>query len=155
MTTLASPATKHDSVTAYACSDHRRLEAQLRDACAHVTAADFQGALIAHAAFQAGLENHIRIEEQVLFPLFETLVGIMGGPTTTLRQEHREIVRTTALMGEALVRGDAKAFEAGVTFLQGTLDPHHSKEEHVLYPTTDRALTDQERKSVVERLMRE
>jgi hypothetical protein len=42
-----------------------------------------------------------------------------------------------------------------VTFLQGTLAPHHSREEHVLYPTTDRALTDQERRAVVERLLRE
>jgi hypothetical protein len=58
-------------------------------------------------------------------------------------------------MREALDRGDARAFQGGVTFLQGTLAPHHSREEHVLYPTTDRALTDQERRAVVERLLRE
>ena len=155
MTTAATPAPKHDSVTAYACSEHRRLEALLREASSRVEAGDFRAARKSHAAFQAGIESHIRIEEQVLFPLFETLVGIMGGPTMTLRQEHREVLRTAALMRESLDRGDARAFQAGVTFLQGTLAPHHSREEHVLYPTTDRAITDQERRSVVERLLRE
>jgi hemerythrin-like domain-containing protein len=154
MTTQPSLTTGFDSVTEYECFDHRRLDALLRKASADALA----GAGSARAsceAFEQALTRHIRIEEQVLFPLFETRIGIMGGPTETLRQEHREIQHAAALMRAAIARNDVDAFRDACAFLQGALAPHHSKEEHVLYPTTDRALSDAERAMVLERLLRE
>jgi hemerythrin-like domain-containing protein len=153
--TQTLPAASLESITIYVKADHRRLDALLHAVCADVEAGRLRSAQLAYEAFDSGLARHIRFEEQLLFPLFEARVGIVGGPTATLRQEHRQIEHAAALMRDALDRSDAQAFRDGCAFLRALLPQHDSKEEHVLFPTTDRALSDAERAAVLRRLRRE
>jgi hemerythrin-like domain-containing protein len=81
-------------------------------------------------------------------------VGIVGGPTAALRDEHRELARSVVLMREALERDDAEAFQDALRLLATTLRQHCSKEERVLFPTTDAALSESERAAACERLRR-
>jgi hemerythrin-like domain-containing protein len=155
VTTHTITPTTPESVTSRIKQDHARLEALLCAACANVQDGRFEAARDAYEDFAAGLARHIRFEEQVLFPLFEARVGIVGGPTAMLRQEHREIEQAAGLMRAALRRHDAPAFAEACAFLRSLLPPHDAKEEHVLCPTTDQALSDHERAAVLRLLLRD
>ena len=155
MTTQPSPLAPTDSLTAHVCREHGLLNALLRDVCHDVDTGQLDAARISGEAFERRLARHLRVEERLLFPLFEARVGILGGPTATLRQEHREIERCVSLMREALDRGDADAFQDSLRLLRTILRQHYAKEEHVLFPTTDAALSESERVAARERLRRE
>ncbi len=144
-----------DDVTGYLSWDHDRLDAILAEVCAAVDGGRLEAAEGRYVEFQTGLLRHIRLEEQLLFPLFEAKTGITAGPTTVMRSEHREIERALQLMNEGLARRSADAFREGLLFLNTVLPDHNAKEEHVLYPTTDRVLAAGERAAFVQRLMGE
>ena len=155
MTTQPSPLTPDDTLTAHVCREHGVLNALLRAVCDDVDTGRLESARIGGEVLERRLACHMRVEERLLFPLFEARVGILGGPTATLRQEHQEIERCVSLMREALDRGDTDAFHDSLRLLWAILRQHYSKEEHVLFPTTDAALSEGERLAVRERLRRE
>lgn len=139
-------------VTAYLSWDHHRLAVLLSDAELRVEAGDFDGAIARCWEFERGLARHMRLEEDVLFPLFEARSGLVGGPTASLRTEHREIERAVVLLREGLDRHDDEAFHDALSFLRASLQGHNSKEEHILFPMTDVLLTERERLALAERL---
>jgi iron-sulfur cluster repair protein YtfE (RIC family) len=143
-----------DTVTGYLSWDHDRLDGLLDRATRHVWEAQWLDASQAFGEFERGLDRHIRVEEEVLFPLFEARTGIVGGPTAVLRAEHREIRQGLALMRRGVDAEDPRAFEEGLAFLRSVLPAHNAKEEHILYPTVDRVLAPKEREAVAARLRR-
>lgn len=147
--------TGFDSVTTYMSWDHDRLDAILRDVNLKVDAGRMAQARQAYREFEQGLARHIRIEEELLFPLFEVRTGVVAGPTAVMRAEHREIERALEIMREGLEKGDPSAFRDGLRFLREVLPDHNTKEEHVLYPTTDRVLSEAEREAFLARLRSE
>jgi hemerythrin-like domain-containing protein len=121
---------------------------------------EFEGGRTAQARlaleeYARGMERHIRLEEELVFPVFEARSGMHGGPTALMREEHRSIRVALAMMRDGLDRQDPPGFVAGLKFLQTILPDHHSKEEHILYPTTDQLLTPSERAAFTARLERE
>ena len=152
--TTPEPRTFPD-VTTYLSWDHDRLDTILADVCRRVDAGELGEAEAEFAEFLSGLRRHIRIEEELVFPLFEARTGVTGGPTEVMRAEHLEIERALVMMKEGLAQKSADAFREGLRFLRSVLPDHNAKEEHVLYPTTDRVLSAQERSAFVERLVGE
>ena len=132
-------------VTEYLTEDHHRLEALQNDAFAARTSGDFAAARQIWADFVDGLDRHIRIEEDVLFPLFEERSGMGAetGPTAVMREEHGEIrsllASITQVIGDA--NGDAERLRRSLAYV---LEEHHHKEEEVLYPATDSWLSPRE-----------
>ncbi len=143
------------SVTTYLCWDHDRLSTLLADVTAEVEAGRLEEARQAFRRWEEGFTRHLRIEEELLFPLFEAKAGIVAGPTETMREEHREARRAASMMREGLGRRDAEAYREALCFLRSILPGHTSKEERLLYPATDGLLTEEQRQAVAERLQRE
>jgi len=154
MLTIAASATTFDTVTAYLSWDHDRLDAILKSARARVEAGEWAHAQAEYGDFDRGLHRHIRLEEEILFPLFEQRTG-SEGPTSVMRAEHKVIRAALGVMGDAVGRRDAGAFREGVATLFSVLPDHNEKEEQVLYPTTDRVLPEGERAALAARLQRE
>lgn len=155
MTGTAPEPRKFEDVTTYLSWDHDRLDAILADVCLRVDAGKLQEAEASYREFLTGLTRHIRLEEELVFPLFEARTGVTGGPTAVMRAEHREIERALEMMKDGLAQKSADAFREGLRFLRSVLPDHNAKEEHVLYPTTDRVLSGDERSTFVERLVGE
>jgi iron-sulfur cluster repair protein YtfE (RIC family) len=151
MVTHTSPL-KFESLTRYLSWDHDRLDGLLGEATKHVEAGRLGEARVIFSAFHDGLERHIRIEEELLFPLFESRTGMKHGPTAAMRAEHRAIEREIARMAHALEVGDASEYATGLSNVHGILGPHNVKEEQVLYPTTDDLLGPDEQREFVDRL---
>ena len=140
------------TVTGYLSWDHDRLDGILDGVRLLVDGDRITEARESYRGFAAGLDRHIHVEEEFLFPLFEARSGIVDGPTAVMRQEHREIRKALGLMEDALAKEDAQAFREGMTFLLQVLPDHNVKEERMLYPTTDKLLGEEERNGLVRRL---
>jgi len=151
---MTEAAATFDTVTDYLSSDHDRLDALLEAVRRFVEKGDWEQAQSMYAEFDRGLDRHIRMEEEILFPLFQARTGI-AGPTTVMREEHHLIRGVLALLSSAVLRKRADDFHAGRFALVSVLGPHNEKEERVLYPMTDRVLPGRERENLAARLERE
>jgi hypothetical protein len=137
----------------YLSWDHRHLDHALTAAREHVDRDHLAAARLAVEEYARGLERHLRIEEELVFPVFEARTGMSGGPTALMREEHRAMRVALAMMRDGVGRGDPEGFRAGLRFLH-TILPEHNAKEHVLYPTVDRLLTPAERAAFTARLAR-
>ena len=89
--------------------------------------------------FREGLERHIEVEEQVLFPVFEELSGAAhGGPTAVMRAEHTDLRKLMAEVAGVLEMGGAEGLTTPLAALTARIYAHNGKEERILYPMTDR-----------------
>jgi len=139
-------------VNEYLTWDHRRLDALWDATKALVRSSAFAQARERYAEFRCGLGRHIEAEERVLFPIFEAHAG-KSGPTEVMRIEHVAIREAMAEIGAALAASDAGTFDIAGRELESVLGEHNGKEEHVLYPMTDRVLGhDEERADTVRRM---
>lgn len=131
------------TVTEYLMTDHRRLDEMLAEAGSLVAAGDYEGAARRFAAFSGGLDRHIHMEEEILFPEFERATGMTGdGPTEVMRQEHAGIRCFVAAAATAIDSRDAANFSRASVGLKQALGQHNLKEENILYPMTDNAAGD-------------
>ncbi len=140
-------------VNEYLSWDHHRLDAILADVTRMVDDGELERAEHTYLEFHEGLQRHIRLEEEILFPVFEQKTGLVRGPTEVMRQEHRTIKEAMEIMREGLAAAKGGAFHEGRQLLEEALPSHNHKEEHVLYPTIDRLLDPIGRSELVARLM--
>jgi uncharacterized protein (DUF2249 family)/hemerythrin-like domain-containing protein len=141
------------AVSEYLGWDHQRLDAILAQVTRLVREGAHQDAARPFAEFACGLNWHIDAEEMTLFPAFEEKTGMRDGPTAVLREEHRLIRLRMNEITNALRAGNVPAIERAIGALGDALDDHNIKEEQVLYPMTDRAMTDaEERDQLVNRI---
>ena len=146
---------KARSASAYLGWDHDRLEALLAGCDAALAAGRVEDAVHRFAEFRTGLKRHIRMEEEVLFPAFERATGAgEQGPTAVMRQEHRIIEGILDRMVASLAdpRGSADERETLRRELLNVLGEHNAKEEHIVYPLTDRHHVAADRESLIRKM---
>jgi len=104
--------------------------------------ADWQAAAAAAQAFIDATEAHFGYEEQTLFPALEAALPMAVGPTSVMRGEHAQMRALFAELVDAIGARDALALGDAVETLLLVMQQHNAKEENVLYPMADRALSD-------------
>lgn len=128
------------SVTHALSAEHHHLELLWKEARAALEPRATPGP--AFRSFSDGLRQHIRDEEEILFPAFEERIGMnaQAGPTAVMRMEHQQL--------EALLMDLAGPFDGAAgreatlraaDALSRLLGDHDAKEEDTLYPMMDRA----------------
>jgi len=133
--------------------DHDRLDALEARAFEARGRGDRAEATAVYTVFAFGLRRHIRFEEELLFPEFEAKAGFSSamGPTAVMRDEHREILECLGRIEGAIGDG-ASSVDSLRHALHSVLGNHNLKEENVVYPGTDQALTADERDALVARI---
>lgn len=133
--------------------DHDRLDDLESRAFKARERGDFSEAKALYAVFAFGLRRHIRFEEEILFPEFESRLGLSSamGPSAVMRDEHREILECLARIERSIGDG-ASAIESVRHTLHSVLGNHNLKEEHIVYPGTDKAMSPLERDALVARV---
>lgn len=133
--------------------DHDRLDELEGAAFAARDLGDLAEARALFSPFAFGLRRHIRFEEEILFPEFEAKAGFPStqGPTEVMRDEHREILQILGRMEEAM-ETDPSGLDSLRHALHLVLGNHNLKEEQIVYPLTDQALTPAERDALVTRI---
>lgn len=128
------------SVTGYLQADHQRLDAIIPLVERLADAGSFAEARARFGEFACGLDWHINVEEEVVFPFFEAKTGMTRGPTTVMRAEHKDIREHIKRVIAALDAGEAAPMGDALGELTTLLAAHNMKEERMLYPMTDRAI---------------
>jgi iron-sulfur cluster repair protein YtfE (RIC family) len=88
------------------------------------------------AVFRKDLEEHMRLEEELMFPSLEAATGSRRGPIPVMRAEHAEII--FALSAIELLIAEEQPVAEPLADLEARLAAHHLKEESVLYPMFER-----------------
>ncbi|MEO8797588.1 MAG: hemerythrin domain-containing protein [Polyangiaceae bacterium] len=128
------------SVTKFLQADHDRLDAILVLVQRLAEEGSFPEAQASFGEFACGLDWHINVEEQLVFPFFEAKTGMTRGPTTVMRAEHKEIREGIQGVSAALSACEAVPSHDAISKLNVILTAHNMKEEKMLYPMTDRAI---------------
>ncbi|MCB1776955.1 MAG: hemerythrin domain-containing protein [Candidatus Competibacteraceae bacterium] len=131
-------------ITPFMSDDHRRCDrlfATAEEAAAH---GDPSTCHTRFQAFQSAMEQHFAMEEQVLFPAFEDATGNRMGPTRVMCLEHQQMREVLAALAEALAASDLDDYLGQAETLLILMQQHNIKEEQMLYPMSDRALSHRE-----------
>lgn len=129
-------------ITAYFEADHDRLDLLFRQFQLQKKK-NFARAKSYFKDFFQGLRRHIVWEEEVLFPAFEKKSGMQGlGPTTVMRLEHHQIGLILEEIHAKVREKDPESDEQEKKLLD-VLGAHNQKEEHVLYPSIDQLIPEQ------------
>lgn len=135
--------------------DHDRLDTLEASAFEARDAGAYELAGRTYAVFAQGLKRHIRFEEELLFPAFEARTGLPPtmGPTAVMRSEHRDIVSLLeSIASDIGAPRPAADLDHKRSAFHEVLGGHNDKEEQILYPGTDRALSPAESDDLVARI---
>lgn len=86
------------------------------------------------------LKRHMALEEEVLYPAYESAPHAPQGPTTALRAEHSEIVRLVRDMGRIIKTRDSGHVLECLVHLENQMIKHHEKEEDIFLPMASHIL---------------
>ena len=130
-------------LTAFFEQDHRDCDARWADVEELLDTRDVDAARPAWQKFNAGMRRHIAMEEEVLFPAFESAAKMAGGgPTAVMRMEHQQMRGLLDQIESAMEVGDTEqALDTGDTLLM-LIQQHNIKEEGMLYPMAENVLAD-------------
>ncbi len=129
-------------ISEFMTAEHRECDRLFAEAEAAVAAGDWTEATARFTAFADLTLLHLRREEEVLFPEFEARTGMTDGPTKVMRMEHDQMRTLLEAMRRALADHDADAFLGDAETFMILTQQHDMKEEQVLYPMSDQALSD-------------
>ena len=127
-------------ITALMTDDHRSCDEAFAQAETAVSRGRWEEAGTALERFVQALEAHFDAEESILFPRFEAVTGMAGGPTQVMRGEHAEMRSAIERMRAALAARDADDYSGESETLLILMQQHNMKEENILYPMCDAQL---------------
>jgi hemerythrin-like domain-containing protein len=109
-------------------------------------------------AFERELRAHMRVEEELLLPVYRRAGQIPGGPVEFFTGEHRKMLEFLARFNTALdqlkerpadlTRRVLKLFDEQATFKNLFLH-HDLRERNILFPALDRVTTEEERRELL------
>jgi len=118
--------------------DCDEIFAQMEDAVASKS----DEALSKFEEFQDALTNHFKMEEMVLFPMFEQKTGMTQGPTQVMVMEHEQMRELLSKMEDAVESNDNDKFFGLSETLMILMQQHNMKEEQMLYTMIQEHLGD-------------
>jgi hemerythrin-like domain-containing protein len=128
------------TISDFLSSDHKHCDLLFAAAESTVSNGDWDVATPEFGRFRDAMLHHFDMEEEVMFPAFETRTGMKQGPTAMMRSEHRQMTDLFNRMSVAITRKDINAYLGDADTLLIIMQQHNVKEEQMLYRMADRAL---------------
>jgi iron-sulfur cluster repair protein YtfE (RIC family) len=101
---------------------------------------DWKEADLAFNSLVTHLKQHMALEEEVLYPAYESTPHAPQGPTVALREEHSTIVRLIQDMARVIKTRDSEHVLECLTHLEYQMIKHHEKEEDIFLPMASHIL---------------
>jgi iron-sulfur cluster repair protein YtfE (RIC family) len=127
---------------------NRRVDELLRQVAVAADRESWSRARARFSDLRAELDEHIRIEESLVFPAFDAFTGTIPGATAIMRAEHRELRRWMDILDASL--NSEQPLEDAVARLKAALAVHNLKEEHVVYPAFEQQGADEEKQALLQ-----
>jgi len=84
--------------------------------------------------------RHFKMEEEILFPEFESSTGMSCGPTQVMRMEHEQMRHMIQKLADAIKQQDKSSALGFCETFNILVQQHNSKEEMILYTMADNIL---------------
>lgn len=94
----------------------------------------------ANARFEKALNQHLLMEEQVLFKALEQYTSDASKPISAMVREHQQLRHVAAMVTAAIRRGHAQSFFSIAAALRLMMREHCTKEEGILLLMADHFL---------------
>jgi hemerythrin-like domain-containing protein len=120
--------------------EHSLYEGLLTQCQEAVEIEDWSGADRVFRGLVTHLKRHMALEEEVLYPAYETAPEAPQGPTTALREEHDQIVRLVRDMLRIIKTRDSDHVLESLVHLEQQMIKHHEKEEDIFLPMASHIL---------------
>ena len=95
---------------------------------------DWESANLAFRELIMRLKSHIELEEEVLYPAYESRVEAPQQPTESLREEHSKIVQFIRDMNRLFASRNSDSVLECLARLENLMIKHHEKEEDIFLP---------------------
>lgn len=118
--------------------DHRKYEAALAECELSAGAGDWKEAVQLFGDFVEQFKLHMRMEDEVLYPLLEEHAG--GEAVAALSEEHAAIVRLLRDLSYVIKRSDFDHFLESLGPLRRAMAEHNEHEEEVFAGTEAEAV---------------
>lgn len=112
--------------------DHRSFEAVLRDCELAAGAEDWKAAVALFQGFAEDLKLHMRMEDEVIYPVFRREVEDPDDDLGELMHEHDNLARLLNDLARVIRNRDFDHFEESLAPLYEAMSEHNSHEEIVL-----------------------
>ena len=132
-----------ERLSAALTDDHRRCDRLLASLERVADGGDWDLVEREAGVFRDAMEHHFRFEEDLLFPELEDRLPMAAGPTGVMRTEHRQMRHMLEELAAAVSGRSARDALGVLETLHLVIQQHNAKEEGILYPLADRALTAQ------------
>lgn len=129
------------NISEFMTQDHKQCDLLFINAEQAASDENWDEANQALARFIQAMDRHFGLEEQEIFPAFETETGMMTGPTEMMRMEHEQMRGLFAEMQYALEQNDSDDYLGIAETLLILMQQHNIKEEQILYTMMDELLS--------------
>lgn len=119
---------------------HRQCDEKFVNAEAVLAKGEWEKAEADFAAFRLVTEKHFSMEEDILFPEFESRTGQTSGPTQMMRSEHMQMRQLFDDVSQAIRQRDRHQALGLTETLMMIMQQHNMKEEQILYPMIDQVV---------------
>jgi len=126
-----------ETISSFLTQDHRACDEEFANMENAVASEDWAKAEELFNKFSTDLEHHFSMEEQIMFPAFETRTGMTGGPTAMMRMEHEQMRSILTQLNTATNNKDKNNFFGVSESLMMLMQQHNMKEEQMLYAMAD------------------
>ncbi|TCT20708.1 hemerythrin domain-containing protein [Thiobaca trueperi] len=121
--------------------DHHRCDHLLAAVETRLGDSDWSVISTAAETLIDAMNHHFAQEEESLFPALAQVLPMAEQPIDVMRGEHAQMRQLFAELGEAVAIRDQTACQGILETLHFLVQQHNHKEEGVLYPLADNALT--------------
>ncbi len=112
--------------------DHRTFEVALQECEIAAGAGEWKEATLLFYGFVEELKLHMRMEDEVVYPVFVEELGDAEGEIAELGEEHNDLVRLLTDMAAVIKHEDFDHFEESLPMLYRAMAEHNAHEEEVL-----------------------
>lgn len=120
--------------------EHSLYEDLLTECHEAVENEDWEGVNLIFSQLVMHLKRHIALEEDVLYPAYESAPHAPQGPTTALREEHSKIIRLLQDIAPVIRTRDSEHLLECLVHLENQMIKHHEKEEDIFLPMASHIL---------------
>jgi hemerythrin-like domain-containing protein len=120
--------------------DHRACDDLFASAEVAIAKKNWDSARSLFGRFQTAMAHHLAMEENVLFPAFESRTHNSTGPTQVMRMEHEHMRALMQDMACAAAETNQDRYLGLSETLNILMQQHNLKEENMLYPLSDQVL---------------
>jgi hemerythrin-like domain-containing protein len=128
------------SISDFMTQDHRACDDLLAWAEESIAKGSWDKAAEQFGKFRSETERHLAIEENSLFPAFESKTGMTMGPTQIMRSEHQQMRKVFDDIAQNIAAQDKDGCLGLTETLMVLMQQHNMKEEQVLYRMMDQSL---------------